>query len=207
MLAPPELFGIVEEDIYRCTEIDPLNFPFLETLSLRTILSISREKPSPAIQLFAREHNIKIKHMQLPPWRMAEEDWKLLPDEVVQSGISYTLNKHHHPMLIIDLSCTFIGTLRKLQHWNLSSIINECREMSFDRAQYLYQLYLEVIDLNAFSVPILAFTPTDVIVENEEELKHTGLTLDKLPSWYIDQERMWHEDKVAHTKLVTVSAG
>ncbi|KAK7205458.1 tyrosine phosphatase family-domain-containing protein [Myxozyma melibiosi] len=155
MLAPPEHFGIVEDDVYRCTEIDPLNFPFLQTLSLKTILSIGQQKPSPAVDLFARENNISIKHMKLPSWKISEEEWKLLPDKVAEASLSYVLNIKNYPILIIDLSCTFIGVLRKLEHWTLSSIINEYREISFDRSQYLYELYIEMVDLSKISIPRL----------------------------------------------------
>ncbi|KAK9386432.1 tyrosine phosphatase family-domain-containing protein [Lipomyces mesembrius] len=222
MLAPPELFGIVEENIYRCTEIDPLNFPFLQTLSLNTILSIGQEKPSPAVELFARDHNIKITYMQLPAWKISEEEWKLLPDAVVQKSLSYVLNTRHYPLLIIDLSCTFIGVLRKLQHWNLSSIINEYREMSFDRSQYLYELYIELVDLRKFSIPRLRLLDsTENVGETIGVMKRDGLVIEtcarggtgeerddaggqydlslfaaeSLPEWYIEQERMWLEDK------------
>ncbi|KAK9325875.1 tyrosine phosphatase family-domain-containing protein [Lipomyces orientalis] len=220
MLAPPELFGIVEENIYRCTEIDPLNFPFLQTLSLNTILSISREEPSPAVELFARENNIKIAHMQLPVWKISDEEWKLLPDAVVQTSLSYVLNTKYYPLIIIDLSCTFIGVLRKLQHWNLSSIINEYREMSFDRSQYLYELYIELVDLSKFSIPrlrLLDVGEANGVVtrrdghgmvacargaigadEQDNNGAQAGLSLfrvESLPQWYIEQERMWLEDK------------
>ncbi|KAK9479918.1 tyrosine phosphatase family-domain-containing protein [Lipomyces japonicus] len=194
MLAPPELFGIVEDQIYRCSEIDPLNFPFLFTLSLKTILLISKERPTPAVELFAREHDIHIAHMQIPPWRMSEEEWKLLPDSTVQSCLSYALNKNHYPLLIIDLSCTFIGVLRKLQHWNLSSIINEYREMSFDRSQYLYELYIELVDISKFSLPRFKYL-ADADRFAVDDSNNGGVHLMSLPDWFIDQEKMWQMDK------------
>ncbi|KAK9239126.1 tyrosine phosphatase family-domain-containing protein [Lipomyces kononenkoae] len=235
MLAPPELFGIVEENIYRCTEVDALNFPFLQTLSLNTILSIGHEKPSPAVELFARENNIIVTHMQLPAWKISEEEWKLLPDAVVQRSLSYVLNMKCYPLLIIDLSCTFIGVLRKLQHWNLSSIINEYREMSFDRSQYLYELYIELVDLTKFSIPRLRLldaaeknnygqtsnkngvVKTDGLAietcngdggrhdDDRDNVASTQYDLslfpvESLPEWYIEQERMWLEDKLRYTE-------
>ncbi|KAK9452156.1 tyrosine phosphatase family-domain-containing protein [Limtongia smithiae] len=189
MLAPPELFGIVEEGIYRCTEIDPLNFPFLQTLSLNTILLISRQKPSPAVELFATENEISIAHMQLPQWQMSEEDWKLLPDNIVQNCLAYVLNMTHYPILIIDLSCTFIGVLRKLQHWNLSSIINEYREMSFDRSQYLYQVYIEMVDLKTFSIPKVKLIRSNVAGSEESYLKSSETSKDLYyKGWKIEIE-------------------
>ncbi|KAK9468193.1 tyrosine phosphatase family-domain-containing protein [Lipomyces arxii] len=197
MLAPPELFGIVEENIYRCAEIDRLNFPFLETLSLTTILSIGQQPPSPAVHLFAREHGIVIKHMQFSAWKMSEEEFKLLPDHVVQECLSYVLNTKYCPLLIIDMSCTFIGVLRKLQHWNLSSIINEYREMSFDRSQYLYELYIEMVDLNKFSIPKLRLVETHSgeLTEYSDVDNCQKFPVQLLPKWYIKQEQMWIQDK------------
>ncbi|KAK9459188.1 tyrosine phosphatase family-domain-containing protein [Lipomyces oligophaga] len=210
MLAPPELFGIVEEDIYRCTEIDPLNFPFLQTLSLKTILFISQLKPSPAVELFARENQIEIAHMKLPSWT-SDEEWKLLPDNIASSCLSYVLNTQHYPILIIDLSCTFIGVLRKVQHWALSSIINEYREMSFDRAQYLYELYLELVDLSLIHVPRISLSDRPVsssaslknksyqgksIVLESDQNSSSSFDIEHLPDWYIEYECMWYYDKM-----------
>ncbi|KAK9470988.1 tyrosine phosphatase family-domain-containing protein [Dipodascopsis tothii] len=179
MLAPPEMFGIVEDKIYRCSEVDALNFPFLQTLSLRTILSISQERPSASVEAFAKENAIDIVHKQLPSWRLSDEAWKLLPDDVVQDCLEYVLDTQHHPLLIIDMSCTFIGVLRKVQHWNLSSIINEYREMSFDRLQYLYELYLELVDPTKFRLPAVGKADD---------------ASSRLPDWYVEQELMWAED-------------
>ncbi|KAK9381765.1 tyrosine phosphatase family-domain-containing protein [Kockiozyma suomiensis] len=226
MLAPPEHFGIVEEDVYRCTEIDPLNFPFLQTLSLKTILSIGLQKPSPAVELFARENHISIVHMKLPSWRISEEEWKLLPDGVAGTCLSYVLNTKFYPILIIDLSCTFIGVLRKLEHWTLSSIINEYREISFDRSQYLYELYIELVDLDKISVPRLRLasahselgcrTHNDIslVIDLQKEPKPPNAdginmclnlySINSLPVWYIESECMWLEDKARHEGTATI---
>ena len=38
MLFPPALFGHVEEGLYRCALPTEINMPFLESLSLKTIV-------------------------------------------------------------------------------------------------------------------------------------------------------------------------
>jgi protein tyrosine/serine phosphatase len=41
MLFPPLNFGVIEEDLYRSAMPTELNFPFMRTLQLRTILNLS----------------------------------------------------------------------------------------------------------------------------------------------------------------------
>lgn len=45
MLVPPENFGIVETGIYRSTKLESENFPFLQTLDLKSIIILDTEKP------------------------------------------------------------------------------------------------------------------------------------------------------------------
>ena len=45
MLVPPPNFGMVEESLYRSGQPDQLNFPFLEKLSLRSVIWLAPEEP------------------------------------------------------------------------------------------------------------------------------------------------------------------
>ena len=49
LLIPPINFGQVELDLYRSGHPTELNFPFLETLNLRTVIYLSVEPPSTAL--------------------------------------------------------------------------------------------------------------------------------------------------------------
>ena len=42
---PPQNFGMVEDDLYRCGQPTQLNFPFLEQLQLRKIIWLDPEEP------------------------------------------------------------------------------------------------------------------------------------------------------------------
>lgn len=39
-------FGLIEEDLYRSGHPNELNFPFLETLGLKTVVYLAQEEPS-----------------------------------------------------------------------------------------------------------------------------------------------------------------
>jgi len=60
MLVPPELFGLVEKDIYRSNTLKPENFPFIKTLNLRTALLLSPEIPTRTVSFFFEESGIKL---------------------------------------------------------------------------------------------------------------------------------------------------
>ena len=42
---PPQNFGMVEENLYRCGQPSQLNFPFLEKLQLRKIIWLAPDEP------------------------------------------------------------------------------------------------------------------------------------------------------------------
>ena len=52
MLVPPENFGIVETGIYRSTKLESENFPFLQTLDLKSIIILDTEKPPRSLSNF-----------------------------------------------------------------------------------------------------------------------------------------------------------
>ena len=83
----PQFFGIVENQVYRSQlpqntpapspaggnpswltntrseYLQPMHYPYIQTLELTTILALSPEKPSRALKSFAEENSIKlVKH-------------------------------------------------------------------------------------------------------------------------------------------------
>ncbi|KAI5951474.1 hypothetical protein KGF54_004548 [Candida jiufengensis] len=60
MLVSPENFGIVEPGIYRCSKLEIENFQFLETLSLKSIISLDAEKPPRLLTNFLESHKIEL---------------------------------------------------------------------------------------------------------------------------------------------------
>lgn len=60
MLVSPENFGLVEPGVYRCTKLKSDNFPFLETLQLKSLLLLDVEKPPRMLHNFLDSNNIEL---------------------------------------------------------------------------------------------------------------------------------------------------
>ncbi|EGV60583.1 hypothetical protein PSN45_001650 [Yamadazyma tenuis] len=60
MLVPPDNFGLVEPGLYRCSKLDSDNFPFLETLNLKSILLLDAENPPRPLKTFISNNNIDL---------------------------------------------------------------------------------------------------------------------------------------------------
>ena len=57
LLVPPVNFGMVSDGLYRSSEPAEINFPFLSSLNLRTILYLGHSPPSAALVYFVDDHN------------------------------------------------------------------------------------------------------------------------------------------------------
>ena len=57
LLVPPVNFGMVSDGLYRSSEPTEINFPFLSSLHLRTILYLGHSAPSPALAYYVDDHN------------------------------------------------------------------------------------------------------------------------------------------------------
>ncbi|GMM36672.1 Oca4 protein [Saccharomycopsis crataegensis] len=60
MLVPPTNFGIVEDGVYRASYLDSINFFFLETLHLKSILLVDAEKPPSHFYKFLHKNKIQL---------------------------------------------------------------------------------------------------------------------------------------------------
>jgi hypothetical protein len=58
-LCPPEVFGRVEPQVYRSNSLLPINFPFILTMGLKTVVQLSPEIPTKAVTTFFDENNIE----------------------------------------------------------------------------------------------------------------------------------------------------
>lgn len=61
-LIPPLRFAIVETNVYRGSYPRPLNFPFLESLKLKTILSLTPAPPIEPVAEWGKQQGIKMIH-------------------------------------------------------------------------------------------------------------------------------------------------
>lgn len=60
LLTPPEQFGIVEPGIYRSDMLQPIHFPFIKQLRLKTVVMLSPELPNRGTSNLMEEAGMKL---------------------------------------------------------------------------------------------------------------------------------------------------
>eukprot|EP00126_Sphaerothecum_destruens_P008916 Sdes_comp20383_c0_seq3m14273 len=129
LLSPPECFGIVEPGIYRSNIPHPTAFDFITQLKLKSFVILSPATPLRAVSDFFASKNIQLVHLGLKAWK-PDAGWKPVSEELMKEALEFILNSETHPVLVactsgIHQTGTLVGCLRKLQSWNMNSILNE----------------------------------------------------------------------------------
>eukprot|EP00899_Mesostigma_viride_P008065 jgi/Mesvir1/1725/Mv21178-RA.3 len=131
-LSVPEYFGNVEPDVYRSNALHSHNFTFVRTLGLRTVVYLSPEVPIRQVTQFFEECGTKFINLGIQQWKPFVT-WRPISEELVKEGLEIILDATSHPVMAmcssgIHQTGTLVGCLRKLQRWNLTSIIEEAEE-------------------------------------------------------------------------------
>jgi tyrosine-protein phosphatase OCA1 len=137
-LIPPQNFGLVEENLYRSGQPNELNFPFLERLQLKTVLFIAPEDPNKRFLDFVDDQEITLHHLG----SNSSNSWDPISEEVVLECLELVLDPRNYPIMVMcnlgrHRTGTVIGCLRKLQRWNLSSILEEYRRYAGAKVRVL----------------------------------------------------------------------
>lgn len=127
LFLPPGFYGIVEGDLYRGSYPAGRNYPFIRSLGLRTIVSVTPEAPDQKLLEFCNTNSIKSYHMRV---------------EIPDDKVTLTYNKLSQILVLVSspglrpmyVHCTdgvrVMGIIfmcfRKIQDWSLGSITNEC---------------------------------------------------------------------------------
>ncbi|KAF8477431.1 tyrosine phosphatase family-domain-containing protein [Kalaharituber pfeilii] len=129
---PPLRFATVERDVYRGSYPRPLNFPFLETLKLKTILSLT---PAPLIEPVAKWCKEKgIVTIHCPPDKSGKKSIPLSHQDA-KRAIEIILFSDHSPIYVHCLNGSeatglVMACLRKLQFWAPQCILSELQRFS-----------------------------------------------------------------------------
>ncbi|WFD24543.1 protein-tyrosine-phosphatase [Malassezia equina] len=129
MLVPPPNFGMVEESLYRSGQPDQLNFPFLEKLGLKSVIWLAPEEPDVGFT----------------------NAWDPITEEIVLQALHLLVRPSTYPCLVMcnlgrHRTGTVIGCLRKLQHWNLSAILEEYRRYAGPKVRVMNEQFIELFD-------------------------------------------------------------
>ena len=84
--------------------------------------------------------------------------WKPVSEDVVVQGLHLLLDPQNYPLLVMcnlgrHRTGTMIGCLRKLQGWNLTSILEEYRRHAGSKFRLLNEQFIELFDTDLVPVP------------------------------------------------------
>lgn len=74
-------------------------------------------------------------------------DLMLIKSTCLGKAFKKLLNSANYNILLVDKTALVIGILRKIQKWNISSILNEYRLYSGKHSSYFAETFLELIDI------------------------------------------------------------
>lgn len=155
---PPANFGLVEEDLFRSGQPSELNFPFLERLKLKTVIYLSHEEPTQPFLDFLDDQEIDI--VRPNGWdEQANNPASPISEEEILSALQVILSPNRYPLHVMcslgrHRTGTLIGCLRKLQRWNLTSILEEYRRYAGSKVRLLSEQFIELFDTDLVRIPI-----------------------------------------------------
>ncbi|KAL7270433.1 protein-tyrosine-phosphatase [Rhizina undulata] len=143
LVIPPLRFSIVEDKLYRGSYPRPLNFKFLESLRLKTILSLTPEPLIDSVQEWCRGLGIQMLH--LPPSKPGKKGAPL-EYSVARKAVEIMLDSTNAPLFVHCLNGSEVAglamaSLRKLQFWQTPTIFSEL--MRFSENHRSFEVFLE----------------------------------------------------------------
>ncbi|ESW11721.1 hypothetical protein PHAVU_008G054300 [Phaseolus vulgaris] len=153
VLVPPPNFAMVEDCIFRSSFPTSSNFPFLQTLNLRSIIYLCPE-PYPEENLeFLRSQNIRL--FQFAIEGKTDVSTPILKDSVMDA-LKVLIDVRNHPVLIHckrgkHRTGCLVGCLRKLQNWCLSSVFEEYQRFAGVKSRTMDLTFIEMFDILSLS--------------------------------------------------------
>jgi len=90
-----------------------------------------------------------------------QNPWNPVSEDVVIRALRVILNPENYPLLVCcnlgrHRTGTVLGCLRKLQRWNLTSILEEYRRYAGQKVRLLNEQFIELFDTDLVTVPDVA---------------------------------------------------
>jgi tyrosine-protein phosphatase OCA1 len=156
---PPISFGYVEENLTRSGLPISLNFSFLESLNLKKIIFLASESPDQQLLNFIEDHNIEL--INIGNMKGKNEIISVggrLTEENVITSLEILLDPDSYPCHIMcnlgrHKTGTIIGCFRKLQKWNLTSILFEYRRYAANKVRVENEQFIELFDTDLVKFP------------------------------------------------------
>jgi len=89
---------------------------------------------------------------------LTRSPWKPVPEDVILEGLNLLLDRANYPIAIMcglgrHQTGTLVGCLRKLQGWNLTSILEEYRRYAGTKQRQLNEQFIELFDIDLVEIP------------------------------------------------------
>ena len=153
-----------------------MNFSFLQTLHLKTVVYLSLDSPSQIFNEFLKEQGISF--IQLSGGE-ATNVGQRVSEQLVLDALKILLNPDCYPLAVMcnlgrHRTGTVIGCLRRIQKWSISSIFEEFRRFTGNKSSTLHEQFIELFDTELVEMPVdakrLPFKISCAVnVENEEK--------------------------------------
>ncbi|KAJ8554576.1 hypothetical protein K7X08_025254 [Anisodus acutangulus] len=157
---PPLNFSMVDNGIFRSGFPDLDDFPFLQTLGLRSIIYLCPEPYPEANMEFLKANNIRLFQFGI---KNCKEPFVNIPEEKVREALGVLIDVRNHPVLIHckrgkHRTGCLVGCLRKLQKWCLTSVFDEYQRFAAAKARVSDQRFMELFDASSFKQQSLPFS-------------------------------------------------
>jgi tyrosine-protein phosphatase OCA1 len=155
-LIPCPNFGYVQPHLYRGGEPSALNFSHLNTLHLKTIIYLAPTTPGESLQNFLMDNDqITFYHLRQ---QQSNNISTTLSEEIVLAALELILDRRNYPIMVMcnlgrHRTGTVIGCLRKLENWNLTSILEEYRRYAGSKVRVVNEQFIELFDTELVNIP------------------------------------------------------
>lgn len=203
IVVPPSNFAQVGPSLYRSALPTSRNFAFVRALNLTTAIILTEEKPLRSVSNFFAEHGVRVAHTGRTLWASGAgkgsgagvgssgNSWKPIEDDVVKDTLELILDARNYPILICDVAGVHdvgmvVACLRRLQKWNLNSVVHEYRSFitATVKSRVVDELFIELFDIDLVAVPALKNTPPwfarSMYTERAEEERFMHLSRNEL---------------------------
>lgn len=106
--------------------------------------------------------------------------WMIIEKNLIVAAFEILFDKSNHNLLLVDLSLTLVGILRKIQKWNFNSIVNEYRIYTGNASKnnYNMEVFLELVETELVPCEVdAAIKRRDEVVQDAHSKPMRGLVL------------------------------
>ncbi|KAK6462308.1 hypothetical protein DFJ63DRAFT_152913 [Scheffersomyces coipomensis] len=133
-LTPPLRYNVVQNNLYRGAYPREINFKFIKSLQIKTLLSLTPDPVTPETDAklyeFAMKNNIRLVHVECSQSGKGKKRGVPMGYTTVIEALNYIIHNEHAPIYIHCLNggqvtSLVVACLRRLQFWSSISIFNE----------------------------------------------------------------------------------